>query len=130
MKSCKCYANEVLTLDGDFAEKLKQVLSDPEAMSKITAIASSFGGGTPTGPSPESTKVNAEPEQISSVPESANLGQPDALPALMQGFGAKSDPRLLLLSSIKPLLREEKREKIDAITKALAIASMMKNLRK
>lgn len=117
-------------MDGDFAEKLKQVLSDPEAMSKITAIASSFGGGSPTNQSTEPIKDNAKPEQISSVPETANLGQSDSLPALMQGFGAKSDPRLLLLSSIKPLLREEKREKIDALTKALALASMMKNLRK
>jgi hypothetical protein len=30
-------------LDGDFASKLKTVLSDPEAMAKISAIASNLG---------------------------------------------------------------------------------------
>ena len=130
MKSCKCYANEVLTLDGDFTEKLKQVLSDPEAMSKITAIASSFGASTPPSTVTESANIKSEPETTYSPPDSGNSSQSDALPALLQSFNTKSDPKLLLLSSIKPLLREEKREKIDAITKALAIASMMKNLRK
>ena len=117
-------------MDGDFAEKLKQVLSDPEAMSKITAIASSFGNSSPSVQSTENINASPKSEKISSIPETADSGKSDAFPAIMQGFGDKSDPRLLLLSSIKPLLREEKREKIDALTKALALASMMKNLRK
>ncbi len=120
----------MLTLDGDFAEKLKKVLSDPEAMSKITAIASGLGATAPSNASSDEPIKQPEPETPYSPPASVPSGQFDALPALMQSFNATSDPRISLLSSIKPLLREEKREKIDALTKALALASMMKNLRK
>ncbi|MBQ4316720.1 MAG: hypothetical protein IJC20_00585 [Clostridia bacterium] len=115
-------------MDSDFSEKLKKVLSDPEAMSKITAIASSLGASSPQQNAEEKVGASEPEPQISpTIPPSAPS---DALPALMQGFSMSSDPRISLLSSIKPLLREEKREKIDALTRALALASMMKNLRK
>lgn len=113
--------NEVLTLDGDFAEKLKTVLSDPEAMAKISAIASGLGASA-------QTETTNEPEK-----EAETVGQSgvsDILPVLSQSFSPQSDPRLALLYSLKPLLREDKRDKIDSLTKALTIASMMKQFRK
>lgn len=116
-------------MDSDFSEKLKKVLSDPEAMSKITAIASSLGASSPLSNVEEKVGVS-EPEPQISPTEMPSSAPSDALPALMRGFSMSSDPRISLLSSIKPLLREEKREKIDALTRALALASMMKNLRK
>ena len=122
-------------MDSDFSEKLKRVLSDPEAMSKITAIASGLGATAPSNtapdPAPDEMPKQSDTESAyTPLSDSAPSGQSDALPALMQGFNTSGEPRLLLLSSLKPLLREDKREKIDALTKALAIASMMKNLRK
>lgn len=105
-------------MESDFAEKLKSVLSDPEAMSKISAIASGLGA---TPPAPSSQK------QDESAKEAFAPKAPEALPsAAVPVFG---DRRIALLSSIKPLLREDKRGKIDSLTRALTLAAMMKNLR-
>lgn len=107
-------------MDGDFAEKLKAVLSDPEAMAKITSIASGLGGTK--GESNESAAPEQKTEPV--------MPKNDTLPALAQSFALNSDPRITLLSSLKPLLREEKRDRIDALTRALSLAAMMKNFRK
>ena len=111
-------------MDADFGEKLKNVLSDPEALAKISAIASSLGmNGDQKTPVIEQGPVQtAEPKS----PEGMDI---------MSAFSGmnslvSSDPRVTLLTSLKPLLREEKRGKIDALARALSIASMMKNFRK
>ena len=107
-------------MDGDFASKLKTVLSDPEALAKISAIASNLGA-TPT----EQPRLPEQKNEISSTPSS------DLLSSVSQNlFPIQNDPRVALLGSLKPLLREEKRGKIDALMNALAVASMMKNFRK
>lgn len=103
-------------MDGDFQEKLNKVLSDPDALAKITAIASSLGA-SPKNEVKEATVPDDKEETPlipASNPISASLG----------------DPRLQLLSSLKPLLREEKRDKIDSLTRALTVAAMMKNFKK
>ncbi len=106
----------MLILEGDFASKLQNVLSDPEAMSKIMSVASSLGV---TGGKSEETN-DSEPTQIarevSAVP---NLPIP-----------VSTDPRIALLNSLKPLLREDKRDRIDALTRAMMLASVMKNFKK
>lgn len=116
----------MLILDGDFAEKLKNVLNDPEAMSKILSIASGLGLSDTSGPKAEEAPKREESEPISEPTFSSS----ESLPALMQGFGQSNDPRITLLASLKPLVREEKRERLDALTRALTLASMMKNFRK
>ena len=103
-------------MDSDFSEKLRSVLSDPDAMAKITAIASNLGKASPDTSSTDAPKTS---EDAQSVPK-----QEPSLPL------TPSDPRLALLYSLKPLLREDKRSKIDSLTKALTIASMMKQFRK
>jgi len=96
-------------LENDFAAKLQSVLSNPEALAKISAIASSFGG-------------TLQPEEPAEAPRDIPKKElPLALP---------TDPRLALLSSVKPLLREEKRGKVDSLLTALTVASMLKNFRK
>lgn len=103
-----------MTLDGDFSEKLKQVLSDPEAMAKITAIASGMGREKPSYEPP------------ASVPDTNTVSD---LSLTLPSSGA-GDPRLALLVSLKPLLREDRRDRVDALTQALTLASVMKNFRK
>lgn len=111
-------------MDSDFSEKLKNVLSDPEAMAKITAIASNLGMGN----APQKS------EEISTPPEIQNSSQnaiAEMLSSVTSGSSPiEADPRLALLVSLKPFLREEKRGRIDALTRALSVASMMKNFRK
>jgi hypothetical protein len=107
----------VLTLDGDFSEKLKSVLSDPEAMAKITAIASGMGKEKPPE-EPTQTAVNTNA-----------FGGLDKLNLPIPG-AQSSDPRLALLVSLKPLIREDRRDRVDALAQALTLASVMKNFRK
>lgn len=107
-------------MDGDFASKLKTVLSDPEAMAKISAIASGFG---------------ATPKEQTETAENVRKEEPapnnNAFSELSNNlFPAQSDPAIALLGSLKPLLREEKRDRVDSLIKALYVASMMKNFRK
>lgn len=113
-------------MENDFGAKLKSVLSDPEAMAKISAIASSLGMPS----SSETAAAPAEPPQSNYTEPKPQSGA-DSLSALAQNFFPQSaDPRISLLNSVKPLLREEKRQRIDALTQALLIASVMKNFRK
>lgn len=110
-------------LDNEFQEKLKNVLSDPEALSKISAIASSLGMGN-QGSSSVPSAALPEKSEVDSV----DIKAPQSFPELPST--SLSDPRLALLNSLKPLLREEKRDKIDALTRAITVASMMKMFRK
>ncbi|MBQ5837469.1 MAG: hypothetical protein IIW39_02240 [Clostridia bacterium] len=102
-------------MDADFSEKLKAVLSDPDAMAKITAIASGLGREEPSDMPKEPLGINA----LGS--DKPNL----TMPSLQSG-----DPRLALLVSLKPLLREDRRDRVDALAQALTLASVMKNFRK
>ena len=104
-------------MDGDFASKLKTVLSDPEAMAKISAIASGLGA------TPREQDIT---DNIPKTETTLNIS-PDIA---KNNFLSQNDPHLALLSTLKPLVREEKRDKIDSLIKALAVASMMKNFRK
>ncbi len=110
-------------MDNDFGEKLKSVLSDPEAMAKITAIASSLGMNPNAPPEAPEPMPEAAPE-----PKREEIDIASAFSQLMPS--SVNDPRIALLGSLKPLLREDKRDKIDALTRALSITSMMKNFRK
>ncbi len=93
-------------------------------MAKITAIASSLGMN------PNAEVKNEEPKPDTAPPE-PNVGGLDIASAFSQLMPSSvSDPRIALLSSLKPLLREEKRGKIDALARALSITSMMKSFRK
>lgn len=103
-------------MDGDFQEKLNKVLSDPDALAKITAIASSLGASPQN--EPKEPSVSEEKDETPLIPV------PNPLTT------ASGDPRLQLLSSLKPLLREEKRDKIDSLTRALTVAAMMKSFKK
>lgn len=105
-------------MDNDFQEKLKNVLSDPDAMAKITAIASSLG-----------TSPQESPSEPASAPLQESVPVQNPL-ADLSSLAFSSDPRLQLLTALKPLLRDDKRDKIDALAKALTVASMMKTFRK
>ena len=88
-------------IDTDTAKKVMDILSNPEMMSKIAAIA----GGTNPAPAP-----------------------PPSVPAVQVTETPKSS-RADLLLAIKPFLKEEKRGKIDAVIKALTIATTVSKLK-
>lgn len=106
-------------MDNDFSEKLKSVLSDPDAMAKIMSIASGLGASEP----------QAEQGNVDAAADSKE-SEANAMPAFSGGLGIQSDPRIALLSSLKPLLREEKRDRIDALVRAFTLAAVMKGFRR
>ena len=89
-------------------KKVMDVLSNPEMMSKITALASS--GSKPT------EQEQREPQPVQATPS-------------FSFQGASSDTRAELLLALKPLLKENKRGKIDAVVKALTIATTVSKMK-
>lgn len=94
-------------MDESFNEKLKAVLADPEALAKISAIASSLGSG---GELP--------PAERESAPAFAT--QPASLPK-----PSAKDPRLDLLFALRPLVGEGKRKRIDDLMQIATVASLL-----
>ncbi len=90
-------------IDTDTAKKVMDILSNPDMMSKISAIAS--------GVSPSSVQ--------SEQPIPASPPQPTAQ------VNSKAD----LLLALKPFLKAEKRGKIDNVIKALTIATTVSKLK-
>ncbi len=95
-------------------DKVSALLSDPEMSAKIAAIAGSLsGGGAQSAPSPPAQAVQ----------QAERVTQPKAV-------GNAVDPRIALLSSIKPLLRQEKRQKVDNLVRAMTVVSMLGGLKR
>lgn len=87
-------------MDADLAAKVGALLSDPEAVAKISQIASSLG------------KQNGEP----AFHEPAKRAQ------------SEPDPRMALLSGLKAVMRDDKKQKVDTLIKAFAVISTLDRL--
>ena len=97
-------------MDNSFAEKLNAVLSDPEAMEKITKIASGLSASQAT----------------ESVQTSLPSAKPENIPLLSKQLSGKA----AFISSLRPMLREEKRKKLDSLQTALTLAEMFGKTKK
>lgn len=98
-------------MEENLSEKLQALLSDPGAVAKIAAIASSLGGSQPDSePKPE-----ARPSSAEAVPRRES---------------PKGDPRLELLCALRPLVAEQKRKRIDDLVQIATVASLLGNLGK
>ena len=91
-------------MDSDFLGKVKTLLADPESLERITAIARGLSAPTPAA-------------------------TPAAAPAGTFARPQSRDSRLTLLEALKPLLREDKRGKIDSLQRAMTMATVLKGLR-
>lgn len=105
----------------DMAGKISELLSDPDGMGKIMAVAESlFKGDDAKNP------LTPEPE-----PTSGGFSLPDGLDitkimGLMSAFNSqKSDRRSELLLALKPHLSSERRERVDKAVKLLKIVSLL-----
>lgn len=116
----------------DFEEKLNAILSSPETMEQISAIASSLSGG---GKQPESGSAPTGNAPTQSGPDLSGLG--DLLGGLDSGmlerilplvreYQAGNDEKQALLNALKPFLRQESREKVD---KAIRITRLPRVIR-
>lgn len=86
-------------MDGEMADKLKEILADEQTMAQIMAIASGISSKN-------------------SVSEQAE--KPKALPVSLP----KADSKTAFIQALRPLIREEKRKKLDSLETALLIASL------
>ena len=102
--------NGVLTLDDGFSEKLSRVLSDPEALKRISDIASGLGTSPQSTESPDESPASAAAQSRAPV-----------LPPLR-------DERLALINALRPLVAEEKRGRMDSLAKILTVTALIKNI--
>ena len=99
----------------DLSAKLSGILSDPQAMQELTALASELGVSAPG--------VHKEPEPKPNLDPSALSMMSGLMPLL--GTLRQEDDTTRLLEAIRPFLSEERREKLD---KAKRLLRMMKLL--
>ncbi len=96
--------------NSNLADKLSEILNDPEGMARIQSMAQSLlgdGGGESPEPQP-------------SPDESAAIFK--MLTALKNSGG---DDRSRLLLALRPHLSEDRREKVDKAVKLLRLASVV-----
>lgn len=118
----------------DFEEKLNSILSSPETMGQIMALADSISGkSSDTAPTASETS-----QPLAEGATGAGGGSPLSLlssldPKLLQKattllgeYTRGNDEKVALLNAMRPFLSEERRPKLD---KALQIARLARVIR-
>lgn len=112
-------------MDAGFSEKLKTVLSDPDAMATITQLAKNFAKT-----SSDSEKAN---EDASNFPAKNALGELMGQPAIASALkllGDGSRERMALLQAMRPFVKEEKKEKLDRIIQTMKMLDLLVSAQK
>lgn len=113
----------------EWEEKLEGILSNPQAMEQIMALAKSLEGGN-TQPQETSSTPEAPAPAPSSAPDLSQLmsgvGQLDpkllSMAAKLVGqMGKQDDRRTALLQALRPFVKPERYAKLD---KAIQIAKL------
>lgn len=127
----------------EFSDKVNELLSNPEALSKIMQIAQNIGIGgndvpkaaptmaTPSSPVlPQETPSQTAPAPAVSAaapasnPLSGLLGSASTLAPLLSGT-ALSDRRVALLKALRPFMTDEKQKRVDNVISAISISSTL-----
>ena len=112
----------------DFEEALNSLLSDPDAMGQIMALAGQLGGGQPdSSPEPESPPSAASLPDLSSLLDPSHLTQMGALLELFQSGGQVKEEAAALLAALRPFLQADKQRKLD---RALKLAGLSQTAKK
>ncbi|MDR0915702.1 MAG: hypothetical protein LBN02_00700 [Oscillospiraceae bacterium] len=110
----------------DFQDALSKILSSPEDMEKIAALASQFsgalGGDGETAPERETAHADGSVLNMLSGMDPALLGK---LMRLMGAYSGRSD-KAALLDAMSPYLRSEQRSKLARATEIAKIARVAK----
>ena len=107
-------------------EKLGAILNNPQAMSQIMSIAQSLGG---TQEQEGESVPDAAPEVPPEPPAQAPELDPKVMEVGMRALAAWQEPgdsRSALLQALRPLVKEERRGKVD---KAIQITRLSKVVR-
>lgn len=87
----------------DWQEQLNTILSDPDAMAQIAALAQSIGGGAP-----EQAQQGASAD---AAPDAELLGRLAPLMGQLRSSG--SGEAAALLRALRPYLSEKRRDKVE-----------------
>lgn len=111
----------------EWEEKLEGILSNPQAMEQIMALAKSLEGSSssvsPSSPAPASSPPPA-PSDLSGLLGSVGKLDPKLLSAaakLFSQMGKQDDRRTALLQALRPFVKPERYAKLD---KAIQIAKL------
>ena len=96
----------------DLEQTIGRILGDPEAMAGILSMAKGLGLGTP----PPDSGADPPPQE-QTPPDSA-------ISALLAEAGQLGGKHTALLQALRPILREERREKLDRAVRAARISRM------
>jgi hypothetical protein len=99
-------------MDGLLSEKMKELMSDPDAMARVMDMAGRLFSEQPTaGEAPAQEEKRSTPAQ--------------ALPSLAKGGGrAGEDDRVNLIRALCPYLNDQRREAAMALSRILKLISM------
>lgn len=106
-------------MDNNMIEKLKSMLENPEA---LNAVSSLLGNIQPSSPE---TYETVESDDV--TPASAPVNQADAVSAfsrMLEQTTSASDPRISLLTSLKPYMSKRRSAKADQAIRLIQIAKM------
>jgi hypothetical protein len=104
-------------MDGNFAEMLQGVLSDPSAMEKIMGMAKNLSGGDGDKTPPPDKPPTGDASE-------SEARKADALPhSLLAGVTSGNKERIALIHALRPYLSPERRKTADSLVKML---NMMK----
>lgn len=102
----------------EFEEALQSLLSDPDAMGQILALANTLGGAAQEAPA----EAPAEPiREEPSPPPGPDLSQLGALLTLLRPEEGPSQEATALTAALRPYLRGDRREKLDRALRAVEL---------
>ncbi len=105
-------------MEDNIADKLKAMLDDPNTLSTLSALMSSMQS---RGAEP------ADDNSGESVPVQASVSQAEAMAKIQQAMGqlsSNNDPRINLLNSLKPYMRQTRLTKMDQAIRLIQISKM------
>ena len=118
----------------DFEEKLNSILSSPEAMGQIMALANSISGkpegeeapGAEEATRPEPHAASGNGDNPLGFLQNLDPGMIQKIMALYGEYTRSNDEKTALLQAMRPFLREERQSKLD---KAVQIARLSRVIR-
>ena len=127
----------------DLAEKLNQVLNDPQAMEQVNSLMQMLGSGG-GAPAPKATSVPQSAPDLTALTrllggqpkqQTAIVGnQPELMQTVMKILPLlqsiqEDDDSTRLLRSLRPMLGKERQKRLDEVTKLMQIFRLLPLLR-
>lgn len=110
---------------GDWDDKLNAILSSPETMEQIAALASSLSGNSAEQP-PSEAPAPPPAEGLSALLGGIDPELIGKLMPLLREYQSGGGEQAALLNALRPFVREESQQKLD---KALRITRLSKVIR-